>query len=84
MLKSVVRVPASIFDEYRALCFKYPKAMNFYMISLTFFFFMILNKGAEKISMRGEANSYEFKRRLRRLFIPYSLVGYQWRFPENK
>lgn len=84
LLRGVLRVPMGVFDEYRALCFKHPKFMNFYLLYVGTFFVLFLGKGVEKLTMRGEANTYEFKRRASRLFIPYWLVGYQWRFPENK
>lgn len=54
------------------------------MMYLGIFFFLFLGKGIEKLNMRGKQNDYESMRRLSRFFIPYSIVGYQWRFPENK
>jgi hypothetical protein len=53
VLKGVLRVPASMFDEYRALCFKYPKAMNFYMLYIGMFAVLFAGKGIEKMTMRG-------------------------------
>ena len=83
VLRSIARVPMSLFDEYRALTFRYPKMMNFYMMYMCFFVVLYAGKGIEKLSMRGEQTSYEMRRRARRLFMPYWLVGYQWGFPEN-
>ena len=53
VIKGILRVPASMFDEYRALCFKYPKAMNFYMLYLGMIAVLVLGKGVEKITMQG-------------------------------
>lgn len=54
VLRSIARVPMGVFDEYRALCFKYPKAMNFYMLYASMFFILFAGKGYEKIVMQGE------------------------------
>lgn len=83
VLRNIVRVPMGLFDEYRSLCFKYPRMMNFYMMNMGLIFILFVGKGVEKLSMRGPQNDYEAKRRLRRMFIPYSLCNYKWRFPEN-
>jgi hypothetical protein len=42
-----------VFDEYRALCFKYPRAMNFYMMYFGIVWAMFLGKGFEKIAMKS-------------------------------
>ena len=83
VLRNIFRVPMGIFDEYRALGFKQPRMMNFYLMYFGLFWILFLGKGVEKLSMRGEQNDYETKRRLRRFFIPYSVCNYKWRFPEN-
>lgn len=83
VLRSIFRVPMGVFDEYRAFYFKHPRTMNFYMLYACFFFAMFAGKGFEKMNMKGAAASYERNRRARRLFMPYSLVSYKWRFPVN-
>lgn len=41
--------------------------------------------GPDKFVMTDRRTKmYETNRRARRMFIPYSLVGYRWRFPANK
>ena len=86
VLREICRVPMSIFDEYRGLCFKQPRIMNFYMMYMGLFAILFLGKGIEKLSLysTGHQSTYESNRRARRAFIPYFLVGYKWRFPENK
>ena len=49
VLRSIFRVPMGVFDEYRGLCFKYPRAMNFYMMYGCMFIFLFLGKGYEKL-----------------------------------
>lgn len=83
VLRSIFRVPMGVFDEYRALFFKYPRVMNFNYMYGIMFFFLFVGKGYEKIIARGKQNSYELNRRARRLFIPYSLISFRWRFPTS-
>jgi hypothetical protein len=83
-LRALFRRPMGIFDEYRALCFTHPKAMNFYMMYIGVFFIMFYGKGCEKMVMHGRQTNYEFARRARRLFMPYLALNYKWAFPVNK
>lgn len=83
VLRSICRIPMGVFDEYRALSFKYPRVMNFYMLYAASFFVLFIGKGYEKLTFRSHEDSYEAKRRARRLFIPYSLLSYKYRFPVN-
>ena len=83
-LRAVLRKPMGIWDEYRALCFKKPREMNFYMMWGCLFFIYVLGRGTEKITMHGEQNNYELKRRLRRAYMPYFVLNYRWGFPYNK
>lgn len=75
-LRGVARTPMGFFDTYRGWCKTHPRTMNFYMVNLGFVAMFIVGKGSEKINFRGRANTYEKSRRLRRMFMPYSLVGY--------
>lgn len=52
-LRSLVRAPMGIFDEYRKLAFKKPRAMNAYMMYMGFFAVLFVGKGVEKLNMRG-------------------------------
>ena len=72
------------FDEYSALRFKYPRAMNFWMMNVGMFAIMFFGKGIEKLSMQGHQTTYETARRARRFYVPYFLASYKWRFPLNK
>ena len=84
VLREIARVPMSVFDEYRALCFKQPRAMNFWMMNMGFIAVLFLGKGVEKLAIKGSAaDKYETARRARRFFIPYFLAGYKFRFPKN-
>ncbi len=83
-LRQIFRAPMGIFDEYRALCFKSPRAMNFYMMNVGFIAILFFGKGMERLSMASAATKYEQGRRARRLYVPYFLAGYKFRFPENK
>jgi len=58
--------------------------MNFYMLYAGCFWVLFLGKGYEKIVFSGRHVEYERNRRARRLFVPYSLVSYRWRFPVNQ
>ena len=85
VLREIFRVPMGAFDEYRALCFKQPRAMNFLMMNMILISFIFFGKGLEKLSVAGnQAQAYESSRRVRRFFVPYFLCNYEWRFPENK
>lgn len=86
VVRQIFRVPMSVFDEYRALCFKQPRMMNFFMMNMCVVFFLFMGKGIEKISLysTGHQATYETGRRARRLFVPYFLANYKWRFPEYK
>ena len=84
VLREIMRVPMGVFDEYRALCFKQPRWMNFYMMNMAMLAFLFLGKGVEKLCLAGGPKStYETSRRARRFFIPYFLASYKWRFPVN-
>lgn len=83
-LRSAVRYPLGLWDEYRALFFKKPKLMNQYLMASCLIFFYVSGKGCEKMTMHGEQTNYEFKRRAKRAFIPYTLLSYRWGFPVNK
>ena len=86
VLREICRVPMGVFDEYRALCFKQPRAMNFWMMYTGLFAVLFFGKGIEKLSIRstGHQSAYESARRARRAFIPYFVANYKWRFPLNK
>jgi hypothetical protein len=84
VLRSICRVPMGVFDEYRALYFKHPRTMNFFMLYTTVAVFLFFGKGFEKLALQAEQTKWENSRRLRRAFIPYSLVSYKWRFPVNQ
>ena len=84
VVRSFFRVPMGVFDEYRNLSFKYPRAMNFFMTYSIIVAIMYFGKGFEKMAMQGEQSSHEWNRRARRFFMPYSLVSYKWRFPSNQ
>jgi hypothetical protein len=45
---------------------------------------LLVLKGFEKLTVAGVQKKYEVNRRLRRFFIPYSLVSYKWRFPQHQ
>ena len=85
-LRSAFRVPMGIFDEYRSLYFRYPRAMNFWMMYSGTILILFLGKGAEKITLKGgKKDEYEHSRRTHRFFVPYSyLCDYKFKFPENK
>lgn len=86
VLREIMRVPMGAFDEYRALCFRQPRAMNFYMMYMTMFALLFIGKGVEKFALytTGHQAAYEQGRRARRFYVPYFIAGYQWRFPVNK
>ena len=84
VLRQVFRAPMGIFDEYRALCFKSPRAMNYYMMNMGLVAVLFFGKGIERLAMYGESTKYESARRARRFYIPYFMAGYKFRFPENK
>ena len=75
-----------VFDEYRALCFKYPRAMNYLMMNLGLFSVLYFGKGIEKMNVNhsGNQRAYESSRRAHRFYVPYFIANYKWRFPENK
>ena len=82
VLRSIFRVPMGVFDEYRALAFKYPRAFNFWYLYCMCAAVMFLGKGFEKLAVQSDQTNYEWRRRARRFFMPYSVVSYKWRFPE--
>jgi hypothetical protein len=84
VLRQILRVPMGVFDEYRALCFKSPRMMNFFMMYAGMVALLYLGRGMEKLCMSGEATRYEQARRARRLYLPYFVASYKFRFPENK
>jgi len=85
VLREIFRVPMGVFDEYRALCFKQPRMMNFWMMNCIMLSLLYFGKGFEKISLSGGPQAvYESSRKARRMFIPYFLASYKWRFPVNK
>eukprot|EP00347_Sterkiella_histriomuscorum_P000288 403376457 len=84
VVRSIFRVPMGMFDEYRAFYFKHPRTMNFYLLYSAFFLALFAGKGFEKMAVHGDQIKYERNRRLRRAFIPYSLISYKWRFPTNQ
>ncbi len=85
VLREIVRVPMGIFDEYRALAFKQPRLMNFWMMNCIILSVLFFGKGVEKLSVgTGHASAYEANRRLRRFYVPYLFANYKWRFPVNK
>jgi hypothetical protein len=56
-----------------------------YAIYFGIFATFVLLGGGEKLAMLDKRQrGYEFKRRARRAFIPYTILGYRWRFPVNK
>ncbi len=85
VLREIVRVPLGMWDEYRALCFKQPRAMNFWMMNAFLITILFLGKGVEKLSITSNhASAYEASRRAHRFYIPYFFADYRWRFPVNK
>ena len=84
VLRQILRAPLGIFDEYRALCFKSPRLMNFYMMYGGLLAILYFGKGMERLCMYGEATRYESERRARRFYLPYFIASYKVRFPENK
>ena len=84
VLRAIFRAPLGIFDVYSNYRFSYPRAFNFYFLYGMFGIVLFFGKGFEKINFKGPQNKYEFKRRARHFFIPYSVIGYKWRFPVNK
>ena len=85
VLREIFRVPMGVFDEYRALCFKQPRAMNFWMMNVGVIALLFFGKGIEKMAVGSNHQAgYETARRARRFFVPYFIAGYQWRFPVNK
>jgi hypothetical protein len=64
VLREIMRVPLGVFDQYRALCFTQPRAMNYFMMNCGFVAVLFLGKGFEKIALKGgEQAAYEAKRR---------------------
>jgi hypothetical protein len=53
VLREIFRVPMGVFDEYRALCFKQPRTMNFWMMNCIMLSLLYFGKGFEKISLSG-------------------------------
>jgi hypothetical protein len=53
VLREIFRVPMGVFDEYRALCFKQPRMMNFWMMNCIMLSLLYFGKGFEKISLSG-------------------------------
>jgi hypothetical protein len=84
VLRQIFRVPMGVFDEYRALCFKSPRMMNFFMMYTGMLALLFFGRGMEKICGAGEASKYESARRARRFYVPYFLASYKVRFPENQ
>ena len=84
VLRQIVRVPLGVFDEYRALCTKSPRMMNFFMMYTGMLAMLYFGRGIERLCMAGEATRYEETRRARRFYVPYFLASYKFRFPENK
>ena len=85
VLRAIMRVPMGVFDEYRALCFKQPRMMNFWMMNCIMVAILFFGKGVEKLSVGGgHAGAYEAQRRARRFYVPYFIAGYNFRFPVNK
>ena len=85
VLREICRVPMGAFDEWRALCFKQPRVMNYVMMNMALVFILFAGKGVEKMCINtGHQAAYESKRRAQRFFMPYFLVSYKWRFPVNK
>ena len=81
LLRTTLRVPLSSFDMFRSLYERHPKWINYYLLNAFVVTALIVGKGAENItSKQGRVARYELRRRARRLFIPYSLMGYKWRF----
>ena len=61
------------------------KPGNFVMIYGAFTFLVIFGGVGEKLAICDpSAKAYETQRRMRRAFIPYTLVGYRWRYPSNQ
>lgn len=73
-----------VFDEYRAFYFRHPRTMNFGMLYFSFALVLVFGKFPEKFTFNSSQTSYEFNRRARRLFIPYSLASYKFRFPQSQ
>ena len=84
VLRQILRVPMGMFDEYRALCFKSPRLMNFLMMYTGLVALLFFGKGIEKLCVQGEASRYEQARRARRFYLPYFLASYKFRYPEHK
>ena len=59
VLRQIFRAPMGVFDEYRALCFKSPRMMNFFMMYTGMIALLYLGRGMEKLCMSGEATAYE-------------------------
>ena len=78
-------MPMGIFDEFRALGFRQPRAMDYWMMNCCLLAFLFFGKGIEKLSVgTGHATAYEAARKAHRFYLPYLIADYRWRFPVNK
>ena len=84
VLRGIFRAPLGVFDVISNYRFTYPRTSNFYFIYASLALILYFGKGFEKMNMSGNQSSYENRRRARRLFVPYSLVSYKWRFPVSQ
>ena len=53
ILRSVMRVPMNMFNNYGAMPHKHPQLMNYYTVVGCMFVVTVMGRGAEKFSMWG-------------------------------
>ena len=81
-LRSMVRMPMGSIEAISGLRTKYPRQFNLVMLFGSFYLVAFWARGFEKINCHSDATNYEIKRRARRCFIPYTLLGYKTAFPK--
>ena len=77
--------PLLMFDQVRLSMQKHPKPSNGIMMMSSFVVLLCLGNGAEKLSTQNSVGrQYEKLRRANRLYMPYFLADYSYRFPQIK
>ena len=84
--RRICAIPLMAFDSIRLGMQTNPKTANYTMMMSSFVAVLVLGNGADKLTTRygGIANEYESIRRSKRHYVPYFLVGYQFKHPQLK